>query len=203
MSDAAMAFLADYGAFALFAILALGSLGVPLPSSLALLVAGSLVARDQLDLVSIFAWGIAGAVLGDQMGYLIGRLGSEGLAERLAERLHMADTLSHARTATARWGAISVFLTRWLLSPLGPGVNIVAGMMAYPWSRFTVWGVFGEAVWVFQYVGLGILFSRSILAVADILGDLAWFLVFAVVAGLLGLKILYERRIGSASLQSH
>jgi membrane-associated protein len=199
MSDAAMAFLADYGAFALFAILALGSLGVPLPSSLALLVAGSLVARDQLDLVSIFAWGIAGAVLGDQVGYLIGRLGSEGLAERL----HMADTLSHARTATVRWGAISVFLTRWLLSPLGPGVNIVAGMMAYPWSRFTVWGVFGEAVWVFQFVGLGILFSRSILAVADILGDLTWFLVFAVVAGLLGLKILYERRIGSASLQSH
>ncbi|MBB6469769.1 membrane protein DedA with SNARE-associated domain [Aminobacter lissarensis] len=203
MSDAAMTFLSNYGAFALFGILALGSLGVPLPSSLVLLMAGSLVARGQLDLVSIFAWGIAGAVLGDQAGYLIGRLGSEGLAERLAERLHMAATLDRARTATIQWGAISVFLSRWLLSPLGPGINIVAGMMAYPWSRFTAWGVFGEAIWVFQYVGLGILFSRSILAVADILGDLTWFFVFAVVAVLLGVKILYERRIGSASLQSH
>lgn len=203
MSDVVLAFLSDYGAFALFGVLALGSFGIPLPSTLVLLVAGSLVTRGELDLTSIFAWGLAGAVFGDQAGYLIGRLGGEGLVERLADRLHMADTLSHARAATVRWGAISVFLSRWLLSPLGPGVNIVAGMMAYPWSRFTVWGVFGEAVWVFQYIGLGILFSRSILAVADILGDLTWFLVFAVIAGLLGLKLLYERRIGSASLQSH
>ena len=178
----------DYGVVALFLILAVNCLGVPFPSSLLMLATGSFAAQGDLDLMPILLWGVAGAVAGDQAGYLIGRIGGHLGVERTARRMHATALLQKAEAFSARWGGIGVFFSRWLFSPLGPYVNLVSGMTGLSWARFTVWGVAGEVIWVSVYVLLGFTFSESVQALADLLGNLTWFLAGAALTLLLGWK---------------
>jgi membrane-associated protein len=84
-------------------------------------------------------------------------------------------------------GAIGVFLTRWLFSPLGPWVNLTAGSTGYGWHRFTVAGVAGEVVWAGLYVGMGYGFAGNIEAASEMLGSVLGFLAAGVVMVGLGL----------------
>jgi membrane-associated protein len=62
-------------------------------------------------------------------------------------------------------------------------------MVGATWRRFTLFAVLGELVWVGLYMALGFAFSRSIVAIADLTGDLAWFLVAAAAALVFGLAL--------------
>lgn len=171
MSDVLLSWVSLYGAPALFLVTALGCFGVPLPSSLALLVAGALVAGGDLDTTSTLVAALAGAVLGDQAGYGLGRLGGPRLlARRSSEALRRAEAFFRLR------GDVGIFLSRWLVSPLGPPLNLIAGVFGMGWRRFTATAVLGEAVWVAGYVAIGWAFRGSLLALADFLDDLGWFL---------------------------
>jgi membrane protein DedA with SNARE-associated domain len=68
-------------------------------------------------------------------------------------------------------GLVAVFLTRWLLSPLGPYVNLISGSTTYGWGRFTAAGVAGEAVWAGLYVGTGYGFAGNVEAASQALGS--------------------------------
>ncbi|HSP24915.1 MAG TPA: DedA family protein [Saliniramus sp.] len=190
MTEALMLFVSDYGALALFVILAINCLGVPFPTSLIMLAAGSLVEQGEMALLPVLAGSIAGAVVGDQLGYLVGRLGGDRAARPLASRLKAEAAIARAEAFMQKWGGMGVFLTRWLLSPLGPYVNLVAGMTRYSWPSFSFWDLLGESLWVVGYVMLGVTFSRSVQNLASVLGNFTWFLVFAAATLFLGWKVI-------------
>ena len=75
-SDYVLSTLGVYGLPVLFGTLVIGSIGLPLPSSLLLLVAGSFVAQGDMSLWPVLALAAAGAILGDNVGYALGRWGS-------------------------------------------------------------------------------------------------------------------------------
>lgn len=195
MTETLMAALADYGPLAMALILGLSCLGLPVPASLVMLAMGSMVEQGDADLVLVLACGIVGSVAGDQIGYAIGRIGGRSAAERQVHRFGAEKGFAEAKRLADRWGGPGVFFTRWLLSPIGPWVNLVAGVTGYSWARFTAWGVSGEIVWVGLYVGLGVLFSQSIQALADLVGDMTGFLAAGVVALALGF-VLWRSRPG-------
>jgi membrane-associated protein len=181
-----MAFVADYGAIGLAVILAVNCLGVPFPASLLMLAAGALAARGDMDLWPLLGFSLAGAVVGDQGGYALGRWGGQPAIDLAARRFHAGDSAERAARFVHRWGGGGVFFTRWLLSPLGPYVNLASGAVRYPWLRFLGWGAAGEAIWVTGYVGLGHVFSSRVQQVAGFLGDFTWFLVGAALSAGLG-----------------
>lgn len=189
-----MILLADYGPPAMALVLGLSCLGLPLPASLMMLAMGSMVEQGDADLWVVMAWGIGGSIAGDQLGYALGRIGGQSAAERHARRLGAEKGFEEARRLSAKWGGPGVFFTRWLISPIGPWVNLVAGVTGFSWAAFTAWGAAGEVVWVTLYVGLGILFSQSIQSLADLVGDLSGFLAAGAVAVGLGLLLWRSRR---------
>ncbi len=194
MTEALMVFVVDHGALALFLILAVNCVGVPFPTSLIMLAVGSLIEQGEMALWPVLAAGIGGAVLGDQTGYVIGRWGGARITGAIALRGEGAGAIARARALTEKWGGLGVFFTRWLLSPLGPYVNLASGAMRYPWERFLFWDFLGEALWVTAYVGLGIAFSRSVQNIADVLGSLTWFLVFGAATLFLGWRLFAHFR---------
>lgn len=189
-----MSAVGDWGAVALAGILALSCLGIPVPTSLAMLAVGALVAEGEMELGPVIGYGIAGAVAGDQIGYFIGRLGGPPVAARLSARFPVAAAIDRARALVRRWGGLAVFFTRWLLSPTGPYVNLVSGMAPLSWLRFTIAGVAGETVWVCLYVALGMTFSESVQTLADLLGNLSLFLVGLVATAGLGFALVRSVR---------
>lgn len=143
-------------------------LAMPIPASILMLAAGGFVAAGDLALTTTAAAALAGAVAGDQVGYVAGRFGGAGLMARLSAR---AAPLGRATELLARRGGIAVFLSRWLVSALGPYVNLAAGAAGQPHLRFTLWGVLGEAVWVGLYVGLGWGFAGNLAAASAMAGN--------------------------------
>jgi len=103
----------------------------------------------------------AGSVLGDQIGYGLGRWGGR-LAEGFSRKLGGEEKLKSAEAFAKRWGGTGIFFSRWLVTPLGPWLNLTSGMAAYSWPRFVFWDVIGEVLWVVLYVMLGELFSDRV-----------------------------------------
>ncbi len=170
-----------YGIVVVFLAVAIGCFGVPAPATVALVVAGAFVASGDLALGPVLAVGFVGAIVGDQAGYWAG-VGGSGWAERLQGRSRAGDAVIRARELIGRWGVLGVFLSRWLVSPLGPPVNVASGMLGMPWAHFTIAGVAGKAIWVVLFTGLGYAFSHSLATVAEVSGTLARVLALATVA---------------------
>lgn len=179
MSETVFTLVTGFGAYVIFASAFLSCLALPIPTSLMMLTGGAFVASDDLTLWQVIAAAWLGAVLGDQAGFLIGRFGGTPVVERLARAPARQAVLSRARALVDKRGGLGVFLSTWLVAPLGPWVNFIAGATGLGWARFAIWDILGEVIWVTLYVGLGYLFASQVAHVAEVMGD-----VMGIIAGL-------------------
>lgn len=201
LNDQLLAALVQYGLPALFGVILIASAGVPLPVTLLLVAAGSFVAQGDLDLWWVLGMGVGGAVLGDQLGYALGRWGGRRLVSRLSRWIGGEVRLRQAEAAARRWGGAGIFLSRWLLTPLGPTINLTSGIAGYPWPAFLLFDVAGEGVWVAIYVMVGVFFSDRVQALSDLLGNLTWALVGSGAVVALGWMLARQLRAARAQLQ--
>jgi membrane-associated protein len=190
ITDQLLGALSQYGLPVLFGVIVIATVGIPLPISMMLVAAGSFVELGEMKLWQVIVVASAGAVVGDQIGYALGRWGGHRLVERIRRRGKGTGKIEQAQAFAERWGAAGIFLTRWLITPLGPWLNLTSGMAGYSWTRFLVWDVLGEVLWVILYVMLGVFFSDRVQALVEILGNLAWVIVGLIAAVLLGWKLL-------------
>src|SRR2546430_15386309 len=72
----------DYGLFILFLLIAMESAGIPLPGETALVAAGVLASRGDMSIVAVIAVAAVAAIIGDNVGYWVGRLGGRELFPR-------------------------------------------------------------------------------------------------------------------------
>ena len=166
-----LALVPQYGLWLLAATTFLSCLALPFPASILMLTAGGFAAAGDLVLWQAFLAAAAGGIAGDQSGYWAGRgLGTPALA-RLRRDPARDRMLARADALMQRRGIMAIFLSRWLVSPLGPWVNLIAGSTSYAWVRFTLAGVAGEAVWAGLYVGAGYGFGGNVEAASDMLGS--------------------------------
>lgn len=182
MTDAVLAFAADYGVPLLFTVTLLSCLALPVPSSLLMLAAGGFAATGDLSLPAVAMAAFSGAIIGDNLGYWIARGIGDRFSDWLSTRPRRAALRNNAQGFMARWGGVSVFFSCWLVAPLGPYVNYVSGLTRFSWTRFALWGAAGEVFWVGIYIGMGYLFTDNLTQISALLGNLSGFLVAAVVS---------------------
>lgn len=171
MTDWLLGLVPQYGLWLLAATTFLSCLALPLPASILMLTAGGFAAAGDLVLWQAFGAAAAGGIAGDQLGYWAGRGFGATVLSRLRKDAGRDRLLAKADGLMERRGVLAVFLTRWLLSPLGPYVNLIAGSTRYAWGRFTAAGVAGEAVWAGLYVGTGYGFAGNVAAASNALGS--------------------------------
>lgn len=190
MTDWILSAVPTYGPWLVAAVTFLSCLALPVPASILMLTAGGFAAAGDLSLAAVAGAALAGAVAGDQVGYWAARAGGPALLARASANPARAAVIEKARDQVAARGVIAVFLTRWLLSPLGPYANLVAGAAHFGWLPFTAAGVAGEAVWVGVYVGAGHAFGGNLQAATEFAGSIIGFLAAGSVALGLGLWLL-------------
>ncbi len=166
------------------------SAGVPVPGETALLTAGVLAGAGHLALPLVIAVAATAAILGDGLGYWLGRRGGRSvLLYRGPFTHHRARALERGEAFFARYGAKTVFVARWI-----PGVRVVAAVMAgasgMRWRTFAVYNAAGAVVWAASVAGVAFLVGP---AVAAALSTVA--LVTAAVAAVaFGLRARRRRR---------
>lgn len=194
MTDLFFALVSTYGTLVIAITTYLSCLAIPIPSSFVMLAGGAFVASGDLTLAPVLGAAYGGAVLGDQTGFHAGRYGGSKLEERLGKSPARAALLARARTFVTHWGGSGVFFSTWLFAPLGPWVNVAAGVGGMGAWRFTFWDAAGEAVWVAAYVGLGYAFAASIDELAAIMSNAVLTLTAAAIAVGLGIFLVRAMR---------
>jgi len=184
--DEIVSALLIYGYPALALTLLLGAIGLPLPSGLSMVVAGSLAAQGRMEWPLASALAVTASVLGDLIGYGLGRVFGRELLDRRARWLGLTpDRRARVERLVGRWGALSVLLSRSLVSFLSSAVNLVAGASRYRLAGFVVFAIAGRLVWTSAYLGLGYGASGGLDHAAGFLTNLSGFLIaLAVLAGL-------------------
>jgi membrane protein DedA with SNARE-associated domain len=151
-----------------------GALGVPLPTAVVVLAAGSISTDgdDSPDVLVLFGVILAAAVIGDLASYSLGRWASHIVLGHWGARIGMTPArFQAAEKRFERWGGLLVLVTRFLLTGLAAPTNLVAGASAYPLARFLAYAVVGEAIWTGQFLALGWLFGPSWVSLLDYLDD--------------------------------
>jgi membrane protein DedA with SNARE-associated domain len=186
MREQILAALSQYGSPVLFVVTTIASIGAPLPVSLLLIVTGSLAAQGAMPLWLAIALASAGSVIGDQIGYAIGRWGGTALVSRFGSMLGGPERIAKAEAHARRWGGVGVFLSRWLVTPLGSLINLTSGIAEYPWMHFLLWDVLGETLGAALYIVLGWMFSDRVMELDAALGDFTWMILALLATTALG-----------------
>jgi membrane-associated protein len=171
MTDWLLALVPQYGLWLLAATTFFSCLALPFPASIMMLTAGGFAAAGDLVLWQAFLAAAVGGIAGDQLGYWAGRGFGAAALSRLRKDPARDRLLAKADAMMSRQGVVAVFFSRWLVSPLGPYVNLVAGSTKYGWARFTAAGVVGESVWAGLYVGTGYGFAGNVEAASQAIGS--------------------------------
>lgn len=174
ISDQLLAALALYGVPVLFGATFIASLGIPLPDTVLLIAAGSFIQQGELNPRWVILLSAIAAVLGDQVGYWIGRWGSRPLEGYIGRRIGGEQRLLAAEALAKKWGGPGIFFSRWLITTLAPWLNLTSGITRYPYAQFLFWDIFGDVVGVVVYVTIGDIFSDRVQALTELLGNFAW-----------------------------
>ena len=160
-------------------------LGLIAPGETVIVLCGFYAYRGVLDPWAVGGVSIAGAILGDQVGYLLGRTYGHSLIRRFGK--YVLFDLKRMR-ATERYyekhGGKTVFIGRFtsLLRSFGP---LVAGISRMPYGTFLRWSVVSCIIWGATFTILGYFFGKSWEVIEEYLG---W---GGVIAFLLGLGLVF------------
>lgn len=154
--------LEHWGYAAIFAVVVLGNLGLPVPEETVLTLAGYLVWRGDLRLWLVLVVGIMSASIGDNVGYWLGRKLGGAAVRRYGTRLWVSPArLEASQRFVLKYGAVAVFVARFL-----PGVRFAAGPVAGITGMrapvFFVANVLGACLYVPVVVGVGFAIGRGV-----------------------------------------
>ena len=177
LTDLLLTAIVNHGAGLLTLLLFMGALGIPVPTTLLVIVAGVFVRQGVLDLSLTLGLALAGAVSGDSCSYWLGHLAKNQVQQRLGG----SDAWQQARNLMQQHGGKAVYLTRFLLTPFAIPVNLVAGSSGYAFVRFLLFAVLGELSWLLSFGGLGYAFAEQWEAISQFVSDFSGLLVGVVV----------------------
>lgn len=179
-----LSLISQYGYLIVFFGVMLESTGVPLPGETILIAAGVMVHRGVLDPGDAIFFGILGAVVGDQIGYWVGREGGRPFVLRWGHYVLITPKrLARAERFFDDHGGKAVFLARFVAGLRVFGA-LVAGISGMRWRTFLLYNVMGGTVWATAAVMAGYLLSGSIGLVQHWLGKASIALVAVVVLAL-------------------
>lgn len=184
--------LIDHGLIILFLVVAGESTGVPIPGETVLITAGVLASQGYYPLGEVIAVAATAAIVGDNLGYWIGRKGGRALLERTpVVKDYFERVLPPAERFFARHGPKAVFIARFI-AVLRVTSAWVAGISRMHWWKFLIWNAAGGIAWAALVSVIAYEFGR---AAADAIERYGVFAAIAIVIVLaVGFVIFRIRR---------
>jgi membrane protein DedA with SNARE-associated domain len=168
------------------------SMGVPVPGETILVLGAILAGQGRASAAGIAAAGWAGAVIGDNTGYLVGRrFGAHLTSLPGIRRIYDERRAALAQRFFRRRGWLAVFLGRFV-ALLRIFAGPLAGMNRMPWPLFLVANAAGGACWVAAVVTIGVLVGNN---AETIVGRMGYAGLAGAVLLAAGVYVLHRRRV--------
>jgi len=192
--------LASYGYWAVLLAVAIESVGLPVPGETMLLAAAIYAGTTHhLSIPLVIAAAAAGAILGDNLGFLLGREGGYRLLHRYGRYIHLDERrLKLGHYLFQRHGGKVVFFGRYV-AVLRTGAAFLAGTNRMAWDRFLFYNATGGVLWAAVYGLGGYVLGHNVHRFMGPLGAVT--LALGVLAILVSLVVLrrQERRLSDAA----
>ena len=161
-----------YGYWAVFVGIAIENMGIPIPGETITIIGGFLAGSGDLNYWWVLGSAIAGAVLGDNFGYWVGRAGGWQLLVKLGSLFRLKEEqLVEARERYSKNAVQAVFFGRFI-TLLRIFAGPLAGITQMPYRQFLLCNFGGAAVWATTIVSLSFFLGR-IVPLAQIVGWVA------------------------------
>lgn len=170
-------------------------IGLFLPGELALILGGVVASQGSANIFVMLAVGVSAAIIGDSIGYEIGRSGGPYIRRSRLGRVVGEERWTKAEAFLERRGGPAVFLGRWvgIMRALVPAL---AGMGRMEYRRFLLWNAAGGLLWASTVILIGYAAGENYHHVEQVLGKSSWSLLALAGAGSVGwvtYKILRKR----------
>ena len=190
--DPLLTLIINYGYPVVALCILCGYAGIPVPSDAIIMAAGSFTVDGTLNLFILIPVVILTALFGDIIGYMIGNKCADWVIGTSRKWFKLSEKkLTRVTDFLAKWGVWSIFLTRWLLTPLAVPINLAAGISGYSFKKFILIALLGESLWAGIYIYLGYLFGANWEMLLDYLNSTPWILVLVII-GSTTLYIAYK-----------
>jgi membrane protein DedA with SNARE-associated domain len=174
--------------------------GIPVPGETVLIAGAVYAGAGRLNIVAVALIAFAAAVIGDNIGYLIGRFGGRVLVLRYGRYVLLtAERLDKAEAFFTRHGGWVVTIARFL-EVVRQANGIIAGISGMRWRRFLAFNALGAALWVALWASVGDLAGRHIGTIYSQITRYSLYMLIALGAAVLALigRHLARRRQPSA-----
>lgn len=171
MVDILLSSFLVYQYWLLFGVCVFAAFGFPLPATAILIAWWALYAQGYFDMVYLFLAGFLGCILGDFLWYWLSYVYGKGLFIRigLSRFIDIEKILEKHGSVFRKRSIICIFLSRWLVTGLGPTVNIIAGLTKVRPLLFASTDILGEWVYILLYIGIGYSFGSQWQVILDII----------------------------------
>ena len=184
---------ARYGYAVVFVGVFLENAGLPVPGETALLAGAALSRSGALFLPWVIVTAVAGAIFGDNIGFLIGRRGGRALLERFGSKIGLTpDRLVEFDRFFDKHGAKTVFIARFVTGLRVFGA-VLAGASDLPWGRFLLYNASGAVAWATTFGAVGYFLAYSWETLEEWIGR-SGLVLLAAVAIIAVVAVLRRRR---------
>jgi membrane protein DedA with SNARE-associated domain len=174
----------------LFLVVMSESGGIPVPGETALITGGVLASQGKLKIEVVIAVAATAAIVGDNIGYLIGRKGGRWVLERPgAFRRQRKEVLDVGEPFFEKHGPKAVYFGRFVLG-LRVWASWLAGATRMPWHTFVLWNALGGITWAIAIGMIAYLLGHS---AGNAIETFGLFGLAAVVVGIVSAVILHRR----------
>jgi len=169
--------VAQYGYLGVALLVGVESFGVPAPGQTAIILGAGYAAHGHLAVLGVAVTAFLAAVVGDSVGYLIGRAGGRRIILRYGSYVRLTpERFARLEGVMRRHGPKLVAVARFV-EGLRQFNGIIAGATGMPWRRFAVFNAIGAALWVAVWVTVGYFAGDHIRAIVTQLHHFQWYLV--------------------------
>ncbi len=196
IEEIASDYLIQYGYFFIFLATAMENIpfvGIFLPGEVVVVAAGFFAATGELDISLVFLVAAFGGIVGNNIGYWVGRYGGRPLIEGLADRFHIDSR--HVKSAEAYFdshGSKTVFIGRYMAG-LKALVTTLAGAAHMNYGVFLLYSSAGIISWTIIALILGFFFGQYFDAVLSVLQTVGWVLPVLMIIILIAFLIIRRR----------
>lgn len=151
-----------FGYFIVALFVAIESSGIPFPGETTLILAAVYAGTGRLAISGVIAAGAIGAILGDNVGYLVGRYGGRPLVLKYGKYVHIKpEHIDRAERFFDKHGDKTVFFGRFV-AVLRAWAAFLAGTNKMPWPRFLLFNAAGGITWAIVYGLLGYFLGHNL-----------------------------------------
>jgi len=179
MSEFLLTQVINFGAPLLGILVFIGGLGVPLPCTALVIAAGAFARQGILPWYTTALISIVSVVIGDSLSYSIGYY----FSDRVLLRFSGTPRWIQAEQSFQKYGFLSIFFSRFLVTAIALPVNLLSGTTRFPFKQFFLYDILGEVVWIFGYGGLGYLFGSEWELVNEFLSNFGGLVLGLIILG--------------------